>query len=247
MDTRFTAFRDRYGFSGATLKIIAIITMMIDHTAASVIRKMMGFSSPYIDPGFYRALVNSYSMMRQIGRIAFPLFCFFLVEGFLHTHSIKRYAKRLTLFALISEPCFDLALHPERSDALTHQNVYWTLLIGLLVMTGLKLLSGRPAQQLVVISAGMLLANAAHTDYSWRGVFLITLLYVLHSSRLLQILCSGAFMLYEGKFVLLGFLPLLLYNGKRGRQIRYFFYAFYPAHLLVLGVIRLWILPIILR
>ena len=89
------------GISGSTLKIIAIITMLIDHIGAVVIAPVMIQRSGnlYMEDDLY----GIYSLLRTIGRIAFPIFCFLLVEGFVHTRNVKRYAIRLGLFAIISE------------------------------------------------------------------------------------------------------------------------------------------------
>ena len=124
------------GISGSTLKIIAIVTMLIDHTGATVLRAIL--NQPNImDNLFNRDVwVSIYSASRSIGRLAFPIFCFLLVEGFVHTRNVYKYAGRMFLFALISEIPFDIALKgnlyiPQK------QNVYFTLLIGLLVLIGI--------------------------------------------------------------------------------------------------------------
>ena len=93
------------------LKLLAMVTMLIDH---------MGFTLfPY-------AL-----WMRCVGRLAFPVFCFLIAEGCAHTHDKKRYAARLLVFAVLSEPAFDL-MHGVWFT-MDYQNVLWTLLLGALV------------------------------------------------------------------------------------------------------------------
>ena len=133
----------KFGISGSTLKLIAIVSMLIDHTAATVIRALLISASPDWQPG----LRTLYSVSRDIGRLAFPIFCFLLVEGFLHTRNPKKYAGRLFLFALISEIPFDLALQSGWFDP-GKQNVYFTLLIGLLVLMGLSYFREKPWMQL---------------------------------------------------------------------------------------------------
>ena len=125
------------GISGSTLKLIAILSMLIDHAGATIIRTL--WQSPVISSSVSQSRLWSeiYKISRSVGRIAFPIFCFLIVEGFLHTRNVWRYARRLFLFSLISEIPFDLALKgswyfPEK------QNVYFTLLIGLLVLIGLR-------------------------------------------------------------------------------------------------------------
>ena len=121
--------------SGSTLKIIAIIAMAIDHFAASII--LYGILMQQ-NPSFLGHPVsmtipwwNIYQVMRFIGRIGFPVFCFLLIEGFLHTSSKKKYATRLFLFALVSEFPFDYALF-NTPFAPGYQNVFFTLFLGLL-------------------------------------------------------------------------------------------------------------------
>ena len=87
----------KWGATGSTLKMIAIITMLVDHTAAIVLERVLwahNFSSVTI--------YWVYVVMRSIGRLGFPIFCFLLIEGFCHTRNVKKYAGRLFLFALIS-------------------------------------------------------------------------------------------------------------------------------------------------
>lgn len=110
----------RKGVTGSTLKLIAIITMLIDHTAATILDRILiarsigglGNNNTQAAMDFMSdnaVIYGVYMIMRLIGRIAFPIFCFLLVEGFVHTHNKWKYALRLGLFALISEIPFDLA------------------------------------------------------------------------------------------------------------------------------------------
>ena len=106
--------KERKGISGSTLKIIAIITMLIDHIGAGVLGRLLvvrGMNetadlNAWIDAN--STLVITYQMMRFVGRLAFPIFCFLLIEGFEHTHDVKKYALRLLSFCLVSEIPFDL-------------------------------------------------------------------------------------------------------------------------------------------
>lgn len=239
-------FRQKYGWPGSVLKMIAIITMLIDHTGAAVVRPMLSSVSIASNPELLASMNRLYYYMRRIGRLAFPIFCFLLVEGFLHTHDVRKYLLRMALFAAISEFPFDWALKTGQPLMAT-QNVYFTLLIGLFVMYMVSQMQGRIPLQLLFLVWGLLLAHALKTDYAERGVFLIELLFILKSSRLFQCLCGGAFMEYEKMPTPLAFIPVFLYNGKRGRQMKYFFYCFYPGHLMILGILRNLVLPNVLR
>ena len=246
ISTRFNQFRDKYGIPGSVLKIIAIITMFIDHAAPTVITALKQYPSVMSHPVLGQIIPQMYGPMRRIGRLAFPIFCFLLVEGYLHTSNVRKYAVRLAIFALISEFPFDYALH-HGQKLMSKQNVYFTLLIGLLVLWGIdQAYKGKIAIQLMIMVLGMIVAQRFHTDYRYHGVFLIETLYILKFSRLFQCLGGGAYMQYEKFPTPLAFLPVLFYNGKRGRQMKYFYYWFYPVHLMLLGLTAYIILPAVL-
>lgn len=232
--------------NGSTLKLIAIITMMIDHTGAAVVGPLRySLSDEYEE--LRRLCYFLYPHMRSIGRIAFPIFCFLLVEGFLHTRNAARYAGRLFVFALISELPFDFGLTSELFSW-RHQNVYFTLLIGLLVMIAFSYLEESLAKdftgnllcvilQIVIGAAAMYIAKCAYTDYGYKGVFLMILLYLLRKDLTLQALFGAAAFSWETTAPL-AFIPVWFYNGERGRQMKYVYYWFYPVHLVILGIIK---------
>lgn len=203
------------------LKCIAIVSMALDHTGA--------------------VLYPSQIWLRCLGRIAFPIFCFLIVEGFFHTHDVRRYMGRLGVFALISEIPYDLAFRGVPLEY-AHQNVFFTLLIGI----GMMVLLERNREWLVkavILLLAMWLAVLIRSDYNFRGVLLIFVFYIFHESRWLAVTAGGFWnFLYQGviqKYGVLSVLPLALYNGERGRKMKYFFYIFYPAHLLLLyGISR---------
>lgn len=158
--------KKKKGVTGSTLKLIAIITMLIDHTAATILAKTLmarGFGN--LDFSNQQAVMDFFSenatvyyanmIMRLIGRIAFPIFCFLLVEGFVHTHNKWKYALRLGIFALISEIPFDLAFESKVFD-FSYQNVFFTLLIGLFVLMGFEQVRERLGEKkwLHVLAAG---------------------------------------------------------------------------------------------
>ena len=123
-----TKTRHAAGLSGSALKWIAIVTMLIDHTGAVVIEQ-----GALEWAGWYWVDFA----LRVIGRFAFPIFAFLLVQGFLHTRSVPRYLARLTAFALISELPFDLATGDCWYDP-GHQNVFFTLATGLVTLAALR-------------------------------------------------------------------------------------------------------------
>ena len=186
-------------------------------------------------------LYPSQIWLRCLGRIAFPIFCFLIVEGFFHTHDVRRYMGRLGIFALISEIPYDLAFRGVPLEY-AHQNVFFTLLIGIGMVVLLERNRERPVKAVILLLA-MWLAVLIRSDYNFRGVLLIFVFYIFHESRWLAVTAGGLWnFLYQGviqKYGVLSVLPLALYNGERGRKMKYFFYIFYPAHLLLLyGISR---------
>lgn len=246
--------KEKKGLSGSTLKLIAIITMFIDHFGAAVVCRMLmdrGLNS--LNTGDVATvqqwladnatLYMIYNIMRMIGRVAFPIFCFLLVQGFEHTHDKRKYAFRLGLFAVISEIPFDLAFSSKILE-FNYQNVFFTLFIGLLTMWACNYVEQKETWgkvpkvllSIVIVAAGMCIAKLLKTDYDATGVFCIMVLYFLRSNKVYQILGGCLSFLWE-LTAPLAFIPIGFYNGKRGWKMKYFFYIFYPAHLLLLYVI----------
>jgi hypothetical protein len=225
----------RPGLSGTALKLAACITMLIDHIGASCIEATYGVA--YRTPP---QIVQLDLVLRLIGRLAFPIFCFLAVEGFLHTHDVKKYVRRLLLFGLLSEVPFDLAFF-RTPFAPQHQNVYWTLALGVLAMAGLKRFekeNGLPGWQGLVWAGGCAaLALAANTDYHAIGVLIICTLYLTRADRKRQCLAGALLFLFE-LTAPLAFVLVWFYNGQRGACSplqKKAFYWFYPVHLLVLA------------
>ncbi len=237
------------GLTGSTLKWIALITMFIDHIGAVLLENgllpllndsVLVGSSLAFRPDSFRTWYMADYVLRMIGRLAFPIYCFLLVEGFYYTKNVLKYIFRLGAFALISEIPFNLAHGSLRYDAM--QNVYFTLAIGLLTLWCMQLIDTRLSKyvwlKIPAALLGMLLAEFLRTDYSSFGVLLIILLYLLRENRLRQSIAGAIATVWETTAPL-AFVLTYFYNGKRGRQLpKYFFYVFYPAHLLLLAGIR---------
>ncbi len=306
------------GVPGSTVKMVAIIAMLIDHIAAVLITRvllqrgledvaysgdidaMLGWMADN-GPLYYANLV-----MRLVGRLGFPIFCFLLVEGFEKTRNVRKYALRLGLFAMVSEIPFNLAFKGSLFD-FSYQNVFFTLFLGLaalcayeyfnrcelpktacviLCLTGflmpgfyivrsffgwnaalfgskwviafglsclavavLIIFYGKKNGQrkaeilcadLTVLFLAMLLADFLHTDYSGMGVMTITVMYLFRRGKVKSMLagCITLTCMSVSEITCFGALiPAALYNGQRGWKMKYFFYAFYPVHLLLLYLI----------
>ena len=236
----------RCGLSGTALKYIACITMLIDHIGASCIEA--GILLPALAAGSascggipVSTLLAADRVLRYIGRLAFPIYCFLLVEGFLHTHDFKKYALRMLGFALISEWPFDWAFFS--GVYWGHQNVYFTLLLGLLAMKALDTYQtpeGMPALKGILGAAACFLAAALlHCDYDVLGLALILALYMTRKDKRAQCIAGAVFSLFE-PVAPLAFGLVWFYSGERGGSSKleqWAFYWFYPAHIFVLGIL----------
>ncbi|MBQ8596407.1 MAG: conjugal transfer protein TraX [Lachnospiraceae bacterium] len=244
------------GITGSTLKWIALVSMLIDHSAyvfiipilvENGIYSVADYSATYIaelmEQGSIGWYYLAYQIMRRlIGRLAFPIYCYCLVEGFGRTGSRAKYAGRLALLAVLSEVPFDLAFYHTVFET-EHQNVFLTLLLGFLMIWGMEKLAEKVNHiwliglgQLLLFLAVALLAEWISCDYGWKGIFALMLLYQFRYQKGAQILAGCIAFIWEPA-ALLAFLPISLYNGRKGQQNKLFFYGFYPVHLLVLYVI----------
>lgn len=244
------------GITGSALKWIAVVTMFIDHFGAAVLgryitraRGMMNLlPAASIDTAWTAwaeanpELIISHNIMRAIGRLAFPIYCFLLVEGFHKTKNIKGYAGRLFVFSLLSELPFDLAFKGRLFD-FSYQNVFFTLFLGLVTIAVMEYAGKNIKWKIPAVltktaaaAAGMFLAVLLHTDYDAKGVAIIIILYIFYERKIARIVAGCLSFAWEITaplaFIFIGF-----YNGERGKQMRYFFYAFYPLHLLFLYLI----------
>ena len=218
------------------LKLIAIITMLIDHTGAVLVPSN----------------TMLYLIMRCIGRISFPIFVFLLVEGFHHTKDIKKYLMRMGAFALISEIPFDLAFYGKLLD-FKHQNIFFTLTLGLFCMYLMREVEKKLYKNIILMNLMNALitlvigfvAYILKTDYDYRGIILIVAFYLFRESKLLRglslLFVSGYLLGYINVIATTAIIPIAFYNGQKGKSIKYLFYIFYPAHLLILAAINLYI------
>ena len=251
---------------GSTLKIIAMVCMLIDHTAAVLFDRILisrgllnavnasDGGASFLSTGNTAVIYYADMIMRAIGRISFPIFCFLLIEGFMHTHDVKKYALNLGIFALVSEIPFDLAF-AGKPFYLDYQNVFFTLFIGLVMMIFLQKIDSKAQKdagawqranwkvsvgKLLVIVAACAVATLLKTDYSAMGILTIVLMYNMRKNKMycIGIGCAVLTLLSLNEITcFLAMIPVHFYNGKRGLNLKYPFYAFYPVHLLVLFAI----------
>ena len=233
-----------------SLHIMAMVFMLLDHLWGTII------------PG------NDW--MTCIGRLAFPIFAFMLVEGYFHTKNLKKYVLRLLLFAVISEIPFNLAMG-SRAFYPVHQNVLWSFLISIgLIFCNEKAKSTRKIWVRILTGLGTILVAGllgliTMVDYYHAGILMVLVFYFFRQKKwwscLGQLIClwyvnveilggfGYDFRLFGREFffnrqslALLALIPIWLYRGKQGyhsKPLQYLYYAFYPVHLLVLGLLKL--------
>ena len=235
------------------LKLIATVTMLIDHIGAILVY------SAYLaawNSGNYELsnrMARIYEPMRIIGRIAFPIYCFLLVEGFHHTRDLKKYVIRLVIGMVLSEIPFDLSLSGQIDWY--SSSVMVTLLLGCLMMVGMGYFHS--VWKLLAIPPFYFLAELLGTDYGSKGILLIAMLALTkgHPKEKLLRTIGFTILLWFGPnvavgpiavpmelFALIGLVPMFLYDGRkltRNKWIQWGFYLFYPVHLLVLWIIQL--------
>ena len=212
--------------SGSALKLIAMAAMVIDHVALIFFCNNPEHST-------------TYELMRTIGRISYPVFAFLVVEGYLHTHDFGRYAKRLLYFAIISEIPWQLINHDGS------HNVLFTLLASLFVLYLIEHWRTKDRNIVLLFLFTGILLTYYRTDYEWRGLLLILLFYLFRKQYALLTLSGLLVMSFYGMTgTLLAFGVLNTYNGNRGfihgPHNKYLIYLFYPCHLMVLWILRIF-------
>lgn len=219
--------------SGSWIKLLALLSMSMDHFAAFILRANPQMHEALFNIGHTK--ITAYYLMRLFGRLAFPMFAFLLVEGFVHTKSRKRYGISLLLFALLSELPWNLV----HSGTLLYptQNVFFTLFIGFLGLCAIERYEHSPKE--LAVSLLTLLATSVflRADFGISGFGFIIIMYLLRNQRILQaVACSCV--LSSRWIAGLAFIPISMYNGKRGfikgPVLKYAFYLFYPVHLLII-------------
>lgn len=242
--------RKKWALSSFALKRIAVLSMVIDHAGSIVIRGML---TPLQADGVIAVGPESADWVRRafqareicniLGAVAFPIFCFLIAEGFVHTQDRGKYTLRMLFFALLSEVPFDLA-HYQVFFSPRLQNVMFTLTVGLLTLTALDWAGRRAGENrglygvltAALTAAGMALAYLVRGEYVFLGVLAVVLMYLLRERGKFWLL-GLAPLLVASPWVLLAAPLLLAYDGSRGRGNKWAFYVFYPAHFLVLAAL----------
>ena len=231
-----------------SLHIMAMVFMLCDHLWGTIV------------PG------NDW--LTCIGRLTFPIYAFMIVEGYFHTKNLKKYVRRLLLFALLSEIPFNLAMGSSLFYPI-HQNVLWSFLISIgLIHWNERVKEKRILIRLLVAAAslciGCLGGIVTFVDYYHAGILTALAFYFFRGRKwwhcAAQFLCLwyinfeilGGFsyevtlfgqtrFLERQGLALLALIPIWLYRGKQGyhsKTLQLVYYAFYPLHLLILGLLK---------
>lgn len=235
------------GLTANMLRTIAVLLMLSDHIWAT-----------------YMSFGN---WMTYVGRMAFPIFAFQIAEGFVHTSNFKKYALRLLGFAVITEIPFNL-FYSSRWFNPYHQNVLFTLLLGLLAIYVIDNLKEKHTPKNIALSVLWLLlifvgGFLGFVDYGFWGVLMVVMFYLLRdfpfaflAQLVAMVLINIVF--FEGQvvpvelfskmfeiptqgFAVFSLIPIWFYGGKKGRSskiMQYGFYAFYPIHMIILYLIK---------
>lgn len=241
--------KNGFDLSAASLHILAMATMVLDHLWATVV------------PG------NTW--MTLVGRLTFPIFAFLIAEGLTHTRDAKAYHRRMLAAAILSEIPFNLMCASSPIYPF-HQNVLWTFLIAMYMIAMTERAKERgsglwaAAVGIAAVILGMLLGTVAMVDYFGAGVAMVMLFYFARGRRWYHFALQAAgmyylnvemlkglyypvtlfgheFEFYQQSLALLALIPIWLYRGRQGHHskvFRFVCYAFYPVHMLILAAVR---------
>lgn len=231
-------------FNGNQLKLIAMLAMSIDH--------LISVLYPNYPTDWWIILLHI------IGRLAAPIFWFFIAEGYYYTHNLKKYALRLLFFAVISHFAYNFAFGipfiPFQTSVFNQTSVIWSLFWGLialvvrdnsrlkewqktLIIAGIAIITfcsdWSCIAVLAIISIG---ENRGNLKKQMTGMMLWVTMYAIVFIIFINPI-YGAIQMFTALTI-----PLLkLYNGEKGKWkgMKYLFYIYYPLHLIICGIIRI--------
>ena len=200
------------------LKLIAIITMAIDH---------IGYAGFPDQPAF-----------RIIGRLSLPIFCYLMVQGYLHTSNVKKYAFRLFVFAVISQIPYIYYFQ------INQLNIFMTLVLGLVVLYAYD------NKLWILLFSAIMTSVVVPMDYGIYAIFVMLLFYAFQKGLMKPLAfylwfglgaLGACFLLLFPEQIFAVFSPLIIYAtpnmNYKIKLPKYFYYAFYPVHLIILSFI----------
>lgn len=225
--------------NGAQLKYMAFTSMLIDHVNKAIIL-------PYLEVGSTLSKIST--VLDVLGRIAFPLFSFFIVEGFFRTHSRKKYLLNLLFFAVISEVPYDMFSSKVFLEFRLN-NVLFSLALSLIFIwildeirnkfedkIGRKWLLFSIPLLMVMYFASIFVSG----DYGFHAILTAFFFYIFYNRPILSAAFAYLTIIKE-VWSILGFGLTIMYNGEKGKQNKLFNYLFYPVHLFILGLLRFYL------
>lgn len=227
--------------TSAWLKRLALLCMVIDHTAVALIELgILQTEGQYSYESLMTAF-NIYTWMRSIGRLAFPIYLFLLVEGFHKTHDFKKYLLRMGGMAVLSEVPFDLALYGSWFYW-GHQNVLFEFFLLLILFHFLQKFKNSLWYQALIISLILIITAFVMPDYDLFGIVAGVLFYYAYGNRTSQALIVIPAMSFEWFYptVFLSAIPIFAYKGDKGKLWSSLHYWAYPLHLIILYFVRLY-------
>lgn len=223
------------GFDGFQLKVMMVICMLIDHIAEFI---------PGIPLWF-----------RYIGRLAAPVFCYLLVEGFIHTSSRKKYMKRLVTGGIIMIVGSNILTYIFNRSVMITNNIFLAMAVSIAILNVIEWKQKEDSNKVIAIAGivGLFIVSLVTEGGPFMPVLALIFYYnrdnkvklsLWYTGVSLMILIGPADSLYESLFIknfqwmMVFALPfMLMYNGERGRKAKYFFYIFYPTHIWILYVL----------
>lgn len=208
--------------SGSALKVIAVVSMTIDHVAYYILDQKLGMGDTWL-----------YETMRCIGRLAFPIFAFLIIEGYHHTRHVGKYMLALLVTAFVSEIPWQLL-----GNEGCH-NVVFTLLLGLVAIFLVDHIHDAPWLMMIETVLISVIATFLNTDYTWHGIGLMIVFYLFRKRCVLSFTFGFPFLMEYGVIgSAIGLTFLLMYSNRRGfiqdKWIKYLYYGYYPLHLMII-------------
>jgi hypothetical protein len=208
------------------LKLIALITMLIDHIGIVFL--------PEIE------------LFRIIGRLSFPIFAYFIAEGWYYTKNRAKYTLIIAIFALITQPIYHFALNDSRL------NILFTFLLSIALMCLIDKCTTKNIEFIIYLLVFLLVLTFVSTlnfiDYGLLGVLLPVIFYMFRDNQIKYLISTITIAIFSilfsdiQLFSIISIVLLYMYNGKKGKlNLKYAFYIIYPAHMIILYLIALLI------
>ncbi|MBQ5777632.1 MAG: hypothetical protein IIV97_02305 [Oscillospiraceae bacterium] len=245
--------RNYAGLSIFLLKIIAILSMLACHV-------LIVFEGRFAN--------NTESFLFYFGRLAFPIFAFSIANGWNKTHNRFIYTLRILIMAIISQIPFAVCLkgveftNVYKTFFSANLNIGFTFLLACGCLAVYSLLRKIDFPILIALICAILPALAFehltpfHVDYGYRGVALILVMFAFLNDRPMMFLSSGVILAWMSAQVslaaitvrtdvwlsyLVALILIMLYNGNRGARAKYLFHIFYPLHMIILILLKMYL------